>query len=851
MFRASQILFLLLLSGVQLLALIMPGRVSAADTSAAWVDNFNLSYEGSNYQSDDENDDWVFYRVGDPDGCPDEINDIDWSPYIDGADKVDDPGDDDTSAKYTKSVPDVTGCLKDDSINIDLTDSTNATRTLFWNGEFIQTKSAGPKIFQKRLASTESTGFTTDDYVRVDVNEDDKCIDTIRATVGSNTGVLTVRVKEDSRGNYTDGGKTQKIAKEDQGEENSGLSYISNADYDNIANKCYVSESFEVTLYDVQTASEPGTGTSTGGSLTTIDLSLDGTNDNPTCESSGFSLSWIFCPIVNAALDTMDWMFRTVIEPFLIFTPLSTEPGSEIYEIWKSFRTIGNILLVFGLLFVVFGQSIGGGLVDAYTAKKAMPRILAAAILINLSFFIVAFLVDIVNVIGMGIGQLMTAPLGDNGSFNFTLNGLISGGGVLALLLGGTWLVGLLTSGTGFLLILFLSVILPMLLVVIAIFATLVIRRGLIIVLAIFSPIALALYVLPNTEKYAKKWLDLLIKTLMVYPIIIVIFAVADILSVLMSNASSGFIDESITQFVSLIILFIPFFMIPFAFKLAGGAIATISGAVTSMGKKRLEHFKGNELDQHSRLNKAKASFRDTRNIGARKRGAWLESRSDKASGKIPKALIGANGEPLGPNDFETRGGRRAYSRWRQRTQDKRGYDPDTHRSPGVLRSNPEGGVGADSYGPKIPGLLEDNSSGGVGEANYGPSKPAPLTVNGATPSPAPGVEFIPSESRSSRTDTSSTGTAETPAYTPPKVTTTTIPKNKLVERAREAANAAESARDRANSAATSAESVTPITQSQQRPNIRTQDFTKRLNQEEIIEIDRSMNDRFGGDEPN
>src|SRR5208282_1078506 len=84
-----------------------------------------------------------------------------------------------------------------------------------------------------------------------------------------------------------------------------------------------------------------------------------------------------------------------------------------IFKAWSDFRVYGDVILIIALLVIVFSETIGGGLLDAYTVKKVLPRLLAAAILINLSIYIVALLVDITNVVGGSIGQVITAPLGN------------------------------------------------------------------------------------------------------------------------------------------------------------------------------------------------------------------------------------------------------------------------------------------------------------------------------------------------------------------------------------------------------------------------------------------------------
>lgn len=390
---------------------------------------------------------------------------------------------------------------------------------------------------------------------------------------------------------------------------------------------------------EAQRTAAPGTGT-TG--LTGDALGSSGGDQNPTCETSSTSpVTWFICPILNGALDSADWLFRVIIEPFLRISPITTDSDDKIFQIWTSFRTLGNIVLIFGLLFVVFGQSIGGGVVDAYTAKKALPRILVAAVLINLSIYIAAVLVDIFNILGMGIGQLITSPLrgsGDvSGSFNFQpfssgSSGFLVNGGLLlgTVGLGSVWVLrlienarntgatraggtggggtgggGIIGAGGSFMPFLLLFIVLPIVVAVIGIFVTLILRRGIIVLCVIIAPIALALYCLPSTEKYTKKWLDLFVKALMVYPIIIAFFAIGDVLSTVLFEANEGNI---LGELVAVIVLFIPLFMIPFAFKFAGSAIGTIYGALNGVGKKGSEMIKGSEHNPHSARNRAKAN---------------------------------------------------------------------------------------------------------------------------------------------------------------------------------------------------------------------------------------------------
>lgn len=343
------------------------------------------------------------------------------------------------------------------------------------------------------------------------------------------------------------------------------------------------------------------------------------------CESSGFTLAWIACPIIDGMAKAVDGIYGVFLQPLLVTKPISLDTtcaGQGItpqacnpnFSTWSNFRVYGDIFLVIALLVVVFGQSIGGGLIDAYAAKKILPRLLMAAILINLSFYIVAFAVDITNIIGQGIQTLLTQPLVSADAFKISMNAGSQAVTVAVAGLGLTAAVGALFSGTlivgaivEFLPLILMFVLLPALLVFLSILFTLILRQGLIILLLIVSPIAFALYCLPNTEKYFKRWWDLLFRTLLIYPIIAVLFSLGNILSVILQRTSqANAVLNTLAQLMSFIGLVIPLFLIPFAFKISGGMLGKFQEITNNIGKRGLQAFRGNPNDPYSRQNRAK-----------------------------------------------------------------------------------------------------------------------------------------------------------------------------------------------------------------------------------------------------
>ena len=250
-------------------------------------------------------------------------------------------------------------------------------------------------------------------------------------------------------------------------------------------------------------------------------------------------------------------------------------------------------------------------MLDAYTVRKAIPRIVIAVIGINLSIYLCIALIDVFNIIGGGVGNLLTAPFGEANLNEFGIqtdkaNSIVAGVGViigakpLLALLVGTY--GAITTGGGGALLglIFFTVILPIILVVIGIFAVVIIRQALLIFLTIISPVAIACFVLPGTEKYFQKWWGLFVKTLLVYPIIAVIFAMSDIFGSIIFSNNQGGLTGVARIITGIIVIYAPLFMIPFAFRFAGGAIAQLSKFASGAGdrvrqsgfvKARREHY--------------------------------------------------------------------------------------------------------------------------------------------------------------------------------------------------------------------------------------------------------------------
>lgn len=248
---------------------------------------------------------------------------------------------------------------------------------------------------------------------------------------------------------------------------------------------------------------------------------IEGIGDNEVVCSGG-ALGWLICPLIDIMISATQSV-AALLDTMLVLEPLNENTGNggasgagPIYKLWQGFLNVANIVLVVAFLFVIFSQATSVGL-SSYGIKKMLPKIIAAAILMNLSFFICQVLVDLSNILGGSAAQLVQATTGTV-SFGAAVTEQVSG------------IEKLFAGGIAIVIILFFFLI-PVLLSFLTVFFVIAARFALIILLILVAPLAFAAWILPNTEQYFKKWWGLFFNLLMLYPIIMFVFAASIIAS--------------------------------------------------------------------------------------------------------------------------------------------------------------------------------------------------------------------------------------------------------------------------------------------------------------------------------
>jgi len=261
------------------------------------------------------------------------------------------------------------------------------------------------------------------------------------------------------------------------------------------------------------------------------------------------------------------------------------------YQAWQSFRDIALGLIVIVGLIIVSAEAIGAEILDAYTVKKTLPRLLIAAICITISWPLMNFAITVSNDLGFGVRYLIYAPFAHlNDSIDLSFGGNAANvffGGVLS----GTAVVGaasiwLVFGGVG---ALFAFAGTALLAVLVAIL-TLILRQIAIVLLLLVSPIAIVAYILPYTQRIYKFWWETFSKALLMFPMIAAFIATGRVFSAIAISQGG-----TVNQFIGFVAYFAPYFMIPMTFRFAGSLVGGLGNLVNSRaqgGFKGLRDFR-------------------------------------------------------------------------------------------------------------------------------------------------------------------------------------------------------------------------------------------------------------------
>jgi hypothetical protein len=248
--------------------------------------------------------------------------------------------------------------------------------------------------------------------------------------------------------------------------------------------------------------------------------------DERACKAG--AIGWLVCPIVIAIQGAINTL-RDAMQAFLTVNPLPIGSG-PIYDSWNNIRNLSNIAFVLAFFAIIFSQATSIG-ISNYGIKRLLPRLVLIAIATNISYFVCSLLIDVFNILGSGITSLFAAVNnGEAGGTDATGAGIFSAGLVVGL----TWALA-----TGAIVEIFPLIIAAFFAFLIT-FLVLVLRQILIIFLIVVSPLAFVAGLLPGTQNWFRRWFDLFSTLLIMYPLIMGLFAAARLATAILSAAAGG-----------------------------------------------------------------------------------------------------------------------------------------------------------------------------------------------------------------------------------------------------------------------------------------------------------------------
>ena len=324
---------------------------------------------------------------------------------------------------------------------------------------------------------------------------------------------------------------------------------------------------------------------------TSEDSSEDGeSSERDPCYNAGIeAMSWIICPALNNTSNTVDgiegylrdWLQIKTVGEGGIF---ENSNGTHLYDGWSIFRNLANGLLIIVLLIIIFSQLTGYG-IDNYGIKKMLPKLILMGILINLSFLFCQLAVDISNILGVGLDNMMKAIAANmNGGTapNYTTSTIVTA--VLGTIAGAGAVAGVAAGAIGgggvMIAIVLLLALLVALIAVLMFFVMLSARIIIVAVFIVISPVAFALYILPNTQNLFKKWWKIFETALVIYPICGALYGASYIIKAIVGGDSGGFIPG----IIAVVAPFLPFLALPTLLRGAMAGLGALGGTLTMLG---------------------------------------------------------------------------------------------------------------------------------------------------------------------------------------------------------------------------------------------------------------------------
>ncbi len=390
-------------------------------------------------------------------------------------------------------------------------------------------------------------------------------------------------------------------------------------------------------------------------------ISLD--EQKEACYDGAGTFGWLLCPAIQATSGLASDIYGMIERDYLKIDTsslfdLNGANGGVAYNAWDTVRNIANIVFAIFILVIIFSQLTGVG-IDNYGIKRVLPRIIIAAILVNASWFICRIAIDLSNVVGLSLGDIINPGVIEiDASVADMAADKLSVYSSYVVTFGGASAIGLIALfiNPG----LILSVLLALLVVVFAViffWLILVAREVVVVLLIILAPLAFVCFLFPNTEKLFKRWLKIAEAAIILYPLCTLVVSGGRLVGAIMAEQANAYTASIISTFgflekgkgmrlAAMLVQVIPYFFIPMLLKNSmaglGNLGAKISGLGSRLGRglsgsiRKSDGFQNAQERSLERKNRIRAGLDKDGNIATGKRARFAQI----AAGGISKRTV-------------------------------------------------------------------------------------------------------------------------------------------------------------------------------------------------------------------
>lgn len=369
----------------------------------------------------------------------------------------------------------------------------------------------------------------------------------------------------------------------------------------------------DYSIYRMANSDEPEPGGSENIKCAT-DPDAPGCNVDTATNCTVEGIGWLVCPVITFAATMTDLLWGW-ISNFLKVPALNVNTGASdntMYIAWTAMRNIANVAFVIAFIIIVYSQLTGAG-VSNYGVKKMLPRLIVAAILVNISYWVAAIAVDVSNIIGVSIYNVLRTGVG-LGEVSVEANiwegiglFLLSGGTIAAGIVGAPLIASNIGAFSQVALYGFIVLVLVAALALIVAFLVLAIRQALIIMLIVLSPLAFVAMILPNTEKYFTMWRKSLTTLLIFFPLFAVLFGGSYLAGMIVIGSATQMdmtgqnSASMMTVVVGIAITVVPLFLTPLLIRFSSGILGQVAGMINNKNRGLIDRLR-NTRNRKARL---------------------------------------------------------------------------------------------------------------------------------------------------------------------------------------------------------------------------------------------------------